>query len=133
MSLLHDCFFFNDVSYTEVFSSTIATKRSKTAAGISLYVIPKAKEIAHAADTQHFLCAVSSIMRMIICNAGVVRNRIKGVCWAIPNLTIADPHEWHRRSLLIKATKKLASTLHEANRPCDPANTPKHHTHARFV
>lgn len=86
--------------------------------------------------TQHFICAVSSsIMRMIICNnAGVVRNRIKSVCWANPsNLTIADPHECPRRSLSIKATKKHASTLHEANWPRDPADTPEHHTQARFV
>lgn len=77
---------------------------------------------------------------MIICSAGVVRIRIKdrGVCWDAepesggqtsqvelpsPNLTIADPHDWPRRSLsspINQSHAKLASTVHDAKLPIDP-------------
>ena len=144
-TLLHEPLarvFLDDISDTEVFDFTLVGTPSPQNAyendgNIVVRNNTRRRLRMLQMITQHFICAVSSsIMRiMIICNnAGVVRNRIKSVCWANPpNLTIADPHECPRRSLSIKATKKLASTLHEPNWPRDPADTPEHHTQARFV
>ena len=50
-----------------------------------------ATKIAHAAETHKF---VSPSLESIICDAGDLRNQIRGVWLAplLPNLTIADPH-----------------------------------------